>query len=767
MKGFIIYPSYEIINNEAYVYLYGRLENGQSFLAINKFRPYFFIKTSDLNKAKKLAKFKLEETSIVNFEKENVTKIILNVPPEVPKLRDKFLESSIECYEADIRFEYRFLIDKKIQSSLDIEGDYETTDKIDRLYKEPELTPTSCYPKNLKVLSLDIETSIDGKKLYCVSLYSEKYQQSFILSKDKFKNTISCPDEETLLTNFQKAIILEDPDIITGWNVIAFDLFFLSNKFKEYKIPFKIGRDNSNIKLNLEKSFFKDSKAHVSGRVILDGLSLLKSSFIKVKDYKLDTVAQQILKEKKLIKHHDKLKIDQIYKENPKLLLEYNLLDAKLVYDIIHKSHALDLSIQRSMLTGMPLDRVSASIASFDSIYLKKARERNFVVPTGKFSDKPSPITGGYVMESKPGIYDNILVFDFKSLYPSLMRTFNLDPASYLGTKKEKNAIKSPNNVYFRNENGIVPEIIQTLWEERDKAKQQKNELASYAIKILMNSFFGIMASPSCRFFNIDFANAITHFGQYIIKLTAKKIEEQAYDVIYLDTDSNFVNSYAKTEKEAGRIGKEIENYINDFYKKHIKQEYKRQSFLELKFEKNYIKFLMPKIRSGKKGAKKRYAGLIKIDGKEEIETVGIESVRSDWTEASQIFQKEILDRIFHKKEIASFVKKFIQDISEGKYDDKLIYKKQLRKELGAYTKITPQHVFAARQLGDKFQGNIVEYYITTAGPEPKQALKHKIDYGHYIEKQIKPIADMVLIFFDLNFDDLIKGSKQTKLFSY
>ena len=767
MKGFIIYPTYRIVGDKSYVYLFGRLENNQSFLTINELKPYFFIKAKDLKKALKLSKFDHEKTDLTNFQKEPVTKIVIDIPSEIPELRNKFEKNSIECYEADIKFAYRFLIDKKIQGSLEIEGDYETGEKIDRIYKEPELKPADYKPNNLKILSLDIETSIDGKKLYCLSLYSDKYKKSFIVSKEKIKDAISCADEETLLENFSKVISLEDPDIITGWNVIDFDLNFLKEKFNYYKLPFQLGRDNSNSKIKIEKGFFRDSKADLVGRQVLDGLSLLRASFIKVRDYKLDTVASDILGKKKLISYKDKSKIDQIYKEDPEKLMEYNLEDAKLVYEILEKSGTLELSIQRSLLTGMQLDRVSASIASFDSLYLKKARERKLVCQTGKFSEKPSQITGGYVMESKPGIYDNILVFDFKSLYPSLMRTFNLDPSSYLGKKKEKNSVKSPNNVYFRNEQGIVPEIIETLWKEREKARKEKNELARYAIKILMNSFFGIMASPSCRFFNMDFANAITHFGQYIIKLTAKKINEKGYEVIYSDTDSNFVNPNTDSEKEAEEIGKKIEKEINEFYKEFIKREYARDSYLELEFEKNYVRFLMPKIRSGKKGAKKRYAGLVKKDGKEEIKIVGLEAIRGDWTEAAQIFQRELLNKIFHRQEPSEFIKKFVSDLIEGKYDDKLVYRKQIRKELKAYTRITPQHVFAARLLGDKFEGNIVEYYITTNGPEPKQLLKHKLDYDHYINKQIKPIADTVLVFFNLNFEELLKGSKQTKLFGY
>ncbi|MFH1593059.1 MAG: DNA polymerase II [Candidatus Woesearchaeota archaeon] len=766
MKGFIIYPTYRVIDNKAYVYLFGRLENNQSFLTINYSRPYFFIKTKDLKKAQKLDKFDSEKTDLKNLKKEPVTKIILDIPSDVPKLRYLFEESNIECYEADIRFSYRFMIDKKIQGSLEIEGDYESSETVDRIYKEPEISPTDYIPQNLQIVSLDIETSTDGKRLYCLSLYSEKYKKSFIISTKKFPNTISCPDEESLLETFQKALLLEDPDIITGWHVIDFDLNYLKEKFTKYKLPFNLGRDNLNSQIKIQESFFRESKADVSGRQVLDGINLLKTSFIKLRDYKLDTAAIKFLGQKKLIAPEDKSKIDEYYKKDQKLLLDYNLLDSKLVYDILLKSKVLDLTIQRSLLTGMPLDRVSASIASFDSIYLKKARKRKIVVPSGKFSYKPSPITGGFVMESKPGIYDNVLVLDFKSLYPSMMRTFNIDPISFLGKKKEKNAIKAPNNVYFRNGEGILPEIIKTLLEEREKATKAGNKLARQAIKILLLSFWGIVASPSFRFFNMDMANAITTFGQHIIKLTAKKVEELGYEVIYSDTDSVFVNPKTEDENEAEKVGQKIETHITSFYEEHIEKEYKRESCLELEFEKNYLRFLMPKIRGSEKGAKKRYAGLVKKDGKEEVEIVGLEAIRGDWTEAAQIFQKEILDRIFHKKEITSFVKKFINDVLSGDYDDRLVYRKSIRKELGGYTKTTPPHVKAARKL-DKLESNVIEYFITTEGPEPKQKLKHELDYDHYIAKQIKPIAEMVLVFFNLNFEDLVKGSKQTKLFSF
>lgn len=347
------------------------------------------------------------------------------------------------------------------------------------------------------------------------------------------------------------------------------------------------------------------------------------------------------------------------------------------------------------------------------------------------------------------------------------MRTFNIDPYSFR-EKKEKNCIESPNKAYFKNEEGIIPKILERLFKERAKAKQQKKELASQAIKITMNSIFGSIASPASRFFNMKIANAITHFGQSLIKSTAKKIEEEykGVEVIYSDTDSIFVSTSLTSSIEAEKLGRTIESQINTFYKKHIKEIYKRESKLELEFEKNYIKFLMPKIRGGEEGAKKRYAGLLKQDGKEKIDFVGLESARRDWTEASKKFQLELLNRIFHKEEVSEYVKKFVKELKDGMHDDLLIYRKAISKDLKEYTKINPQHVQAAKKL-KKITSNIIEYVITTDGPEPIQNQKHKINYDHYINKQIKPIADSVLCFYNVSFDDLLRSTTQHSLFDF
>ncbi|MBC8500639.1 MAG: DNA polymerase II [Nanoarchaeota archaeon] len=766
MKGFVVYPTYRVVDNKAYVYLFGRLENGESFLTINHYRPYFYIKKKDLNKALKTNTFEYEETDLKNFKEEPVVKIILNIPKNVPEFRKRFEEKDIECYEADIRFAYRFMMDKDIKGSMETKGDFKKGEFVNRIYEEPELSSADWKPK-LKMLSIDIETDRYGKELYSISMFSDNFAKAIIISDKKLKNAICVKNEKKLLEKFKKKLLELDPDIITGWNVIDFDLSKLHDKFKQYNIPFQLGRNDDTCFIKRQESFFRDSTANFAGRMVLDGIHLLKISFVKLVNYKLDTAAEEILREKKLIGYKNKgAEIEEAFKKNPQKLVDYNLKDSKLVTGIIEKTGVLGLTIQRSLLTGIQLDRVKGSISAFDSLYLRDLRKKGYVAPSAKFGERKERIKGGYVMSSKPGIYDYVIVCDFKSLYPSIIRTFNIDPFTYVPDCKGKNLIKAPNGACFRKEHGILSDMIQRLWKARDIIKKKKDATGSYAIKVVMNSMFGVMANPIFRFHSIDMANAITYFAQHFIKQTAKNIGEMGYEVIYGDTDSVFVNLNVKSEKEANKTGLEIQKQINEFFTQHIQKKYGCPSFLELEFEKVYKRFLMPKIRDSEKGSKKRYAGLIVKNGKEKMDFVGLEFVRRDWTELAKKFQLELLEKIFHKKEVAEYVKKFVNDLKKGKYNKLLVYRKAIRKNLNAYIKTTPPHVKAARMLKE-LKSNIIEYVITVNGPEPIELHKSRIDYDHYIEKQLKPLADTVLSFYNTNFDDIVKNSSQKTLFGY
>ncbi len=767
-QGFILYPTYQATADGATVQLTGRLENGATFRADIKQIPYFFIAASDAERAKELTELALEETKLTTLDGAPVKKVTVRIPKDVPPLRKQLEDGGIPCYEADIRFSYRYLIDNGLTASIGIDGQYEKGVHVDRIYKEPRIVRGD-WKGELSVLSFDIETDRKSKELWCVSLVCGKRTERLIVGKE-VKDATSCKTEKELLERLTALVKEIDPDIITGWNVIDFDLQVLEKLYAKYGLPFAWARSDRPCKLRVQKSYMRDSRADIPGRMVLDGLSLLRTSFIKLDSYTLESVAEEVLGDGKIFKGKDRHRdIQAAYKDDPALLLDYNEKDARLVLDILDKSGALALTIKRSLLTGMQLDRVKASIASLDMLYLPRLRKRGHVAPTSGYVTKEERITGGFVMSSKPGVFDYVIVCDFKSLYPSIMRTLNIDPLAYQPAKKqEKSSAKfvvAENGAVFSQEAGILPDILAELWAERDKARAEKDELRRYAIKILMNSFFGVLASPNCRFFSLDMANAITKTGQHLIKTTAEHIREQGYEVIYGDTDSLFIDLKIDDEKQASEIGKTIEKDVNAFLKTYVEDRYKRPSFLELEYEKTYVRFLMPKTRSGE-GSKKRYAGLLVKDGKEDIDFTGLEFVRRDWTDLAKDFQLGILDRVFHRRDPAPFIRSFVEEVRAGKHDDLLVYRKALRKSVEEYTKTTPPHVKAAKLL-DEIRSNIIEYVQTVDGPEPLGKVTHSIDYEHYIDKQLKPIADSILVFYKTSFADVLLGTTQKGLFEF
>lgn len=777
MKAILIDSNYDLKNGQTLVTLHGRLENGQTFSSFNALLPFFFIKLSDQKKAQKyLTNYEVTEAKEKTFLSEKCIKISHKNYLQLNKLSEVLHELEITTYEADIKPHTRFLIDNDLKLFVTIEGEWQPGERVDRIYTNPTLKPTEEYSANLKVLSIDTESDEQGN-LFCIGLYSANYKKCFFITKEKLKDAVTCKDEAECLEKVQQEILKFDPDIITGWNMIDADMVYLQECYKKQKLPFDWSRTGEKPRIRISSNFFRASTCEVAGRQVLDGLALIKDPFIKeapsikfadFDSYTLEDVSQALIKKGKLLKGKGRhAEIIKLYKTDPQKIVDYNLRDCELVYDIIEHTKMLDLIIERSHLTGLHFDRLGGSIAAFDSLYIREAGKKNVVSPTAKYNQKEEKILGGYVLTPEPGIYHNVAVLDFKSLYPSIIRTFNIDPASFR-EHKEKGMIESPNKAYFTNTEGVLPGILTSLHHARERAKKEKRELASYAIKIIMNSFFGVLASPNSRYFNFTLGSAITNFAQMIIKLTAEEIKKKGYEIIYSDTDSVFVLT-KQNEKEATAIAEQLVKFINAFYATYITKNYQRHSVLELETKRIYTGLLFPPLRMQKKdaeetkAAKKRYAGMYHQEGKEQLEIVGLEAVRGDWTTAAQEFQTELLTRLFTNKPYKTFIKDYIAAIRAGKKDELLIYRKSLRKDLTEYTKTTPPHVKAARLL-DTPPTDVVEYYITTAGPEPLQKHTHPLDYDHYITKQIEPIANQALASFNLELKDIVTASKQSTL---
>ena len=353
------------------------------------------------------------------------------------------------------------------------------------------------------------------------------------------------------------------------------------------------------------------------------------------------------------------------------------LRTAYLFGEIFEKAKLIEFAVERARLTGLPLDKIGGSVAAFENQYLPRLHRQGYVAPNLPEDPQGVGSPGGYVMDSAPGFYSNVLVLDFKSLYPSIIRSFMVDPyglaegdrlhqTSQANTPFDENTnydkslfSKGFRGAFFKKEDSILPSLIENLWQARDQAKQDKNDALSQAIKIIMNSFYGVMGTPGCRFFDARLPSSITLRGHNIMLRTRELIEEKGYEVIYGDTDSIFVwlNQSVSIE-EADVIGKELSIFITHWWKIHLEQEYQLQSALELEYETHFSRFLMPTIRGSLQGSKKRYAGLVCQEGfsfnNPDTSTYklifkGLEAVRTDLDTASPRIPKKLIPAYFLK----------------------------------------------------------------------------------------------------------------------
>jgi DNA polymerase-2 len=284
------------------------------------------------------------------------------------------------------------------------------------------------------------------------------------------------------------------------------------------------------------------------------------------------------------------------------------------------------------------------------------------------------------------------------------------------------------------------------------------------AVKILMNSFYGVLGTPSCRFFDPRLANAITEFGRTLLVWARDEFEAAGLRVLYGDTDSLFVAS-GESDPEAARArGRELARWLDRRLADHVRATWGVESRLELEFEKLYTRLFLPPVRGGGAGAMKRYAGRVDDGGECRIEYVGLEVVRRDWTALARRIQRGLYERLFADREVASFLARTVADLRAGRLDDELVYRKALRKRLDSYTATTPPHVAAARKMTGPV-GRTIEYVMTADGPEPTGERRHPYDYEHYVARQIRPVAEPVLSYLQVDFKRAIGDDRQLGLF--
>ncbi|MBA1427507.1 DNA polymerase II [Pseudomonas orientalis] len=715
----------------------------------------------------------LRALQLCDFHHRPVLGLYARQHRQLMDIEKRLRSAGVDVYEGDVRPPERYMMERFITAPVWFGG---TADASGTLL-DAQMKPAPDYRPPLKLVSLDIETTAQGD-LYSIALEGCGERQVYMLGPPNKRDAVDfkleyCDTRAQLLERLNHWLATHDPDAIIGWNVVQFDLRVLHEHAQRLNVPLLLGRGGEAMTWR-EHGSRNHYFAAAAGRLIIDGIEALRSATWSFESFSLENVAQTLLGEGKDIStpYQRMDEINRMFAEDKPALARYNLKDCELVTRIFEKTDLLKFLLERASVTGLPADRNGGSVAAFTHLYMPLMHRQGFVAPN--LGDQPPQASpGGFVMDSRPGLYESVLVLDYKSLYPSIIRSFLIDPVGLIEGLKhpdDSDSVEGFRGARFSRTRHCLPSIVTRVSEGREVAKREHNAPLSQALKIIMNAFYGVLGSSGCRFFDTRLASSITMRGHQIMRQTRELVEAQGYEVIYGDTDSTFVwLGSAHSNEDASRIGQALVQQVNDWWRSHLRTEYGLQSALELQYETHFSRFLMPTIRGAEEGSKKRYAGLVvRGDGSEEMVYKGLETVRSDWSPLARQFQQELYRRIFHRQPHQDYVRDYVRRTLSGEFDDLLIYRKRLRRALHDYERNVPPHVRAAR-LADEYndrlgrprqyqRGGWISYVISVNGPEPLEVRQAPIDYDHYVTRQLQPVADAILPFVNDDFGTLVGG---------
>lgn len=727
--------NYERENDEITVKLFGRTKNGKSITILAKdFLPYFYVTVPPGkigNLAEDIFVIKTEEVNLFLDGKDIVcTKVSIKFPWMVPDFRRRY--SRFTFLAADIPFYQRFIYDNDLGSCVAvygerIENEKYTTDIVGKAEKFENITP---FTPKLKILSFDIENSINTRRIYTICCVIRMLDGG--LKYEEFYDE----DETKIIKNFIKTIKKYDPDVITGYNIDGYDIPLVVERAGFHNInKLGIGRDLGELR-NINGRFWR-----LHGRIIADAWWNAKNE-LRPKKETLNHVAKILLGEEK--KDVNPIKIDEEWENDQKKVVEYCSKDAELALRILEKISVLEKSMDLATVSKLPLDDVLNGRTShlIDSILIREADRANIGVPLTKHKKKSSKIEGGYVFDVEPGLYHWVCVLDFKSMYPSIMISNNI----CFTTLNQNGEIVSPIGARFLKKDlkrGLVPKILESLMRERDDIKKEMKESTNDdeikyldglqdAVKILMNSFYGVFASTFYRFTDQKIGASITAFARENIKNIIKKLQSEGLNVIYSDTDSIFFQSPYKDLDKTIDFGNEISHRFS-----------KEGSILE------FEKILEPFFSHGKK---KRYIGKI-IWPNQDIVIRGYETRRSDSFNLQSNTLKNVFNEVLNDNidGAINVARETITDILQGRVPIESLVISRTCKEFSHYK--NPKSLAAVNtakkmiKLGYNFIPGMKVSWIVTNSKKSPQEVEPYIDGGEFIHNpDWKYYADRVAL---------------------
>ncbi|EIS83285.1 DNA polymerase II, partial [Yersinia pestis PY-72] len=427
--------------------------------------------------------WQLRPLALTDFHQRPVLGLYCTQHRQLIRLEKRLRESGVNVYEGDIRPPERFLMERFITAPVWFSGQENDHGPL----LNTQLKPADDYRPTLKLVSLDIETSEHGE-LYCIGLEGCGQRQVYMLGPPNGETTGTPLDfnleyvasRPLLLEKLNQWLAVHDPDAIIGWNLVQFDLRVLQKHADRYQIPLRFGRGGN--LLEWREHGFKQGHffASAAGRLIIDGIEALKSATWNFPSFSLESVSQTLLGEGKASDspYQRMDEINQRFAHDKPALARYNLKDCELVTRIFAKTELLSFLLERSTVTGLAADRSGGSVAAFTHLYLPRMHRIGYVAPNlGELPEEHSP--GGFVMDSQPGLYDSVLVLDYKSLYPSIIRTFLIDPVGLVAGMQQpdiQHSVPGFRGAWFSREKHCLPAIVNQIWQGREAAKRQQNK---------------------------------------------------------------------------------------------------------------------------------------------------------------------------------------------------------------------------------------------------------------------------------------------------
>ena len=747
-KVFLLNVDYftDPVSDEPILRLYGKTEHGETKVFFQEgFRPYFYLARPSPHDRRLLTMAGAEIGENVELEhyqeKYDCVRVYLRHPKHMPRLREKLINRGRTVFSADILYQLRYLYDKDVGPFVEVEHDkYKNVLDIERC---------ESFDVNLDVLTFDIECSLRTKDMYCIAAQ---------LNNNAGVVFTNANGEARMIEDFVEYIQAVDPDIITGYNSNGFDIPVIMRKAKSLNVDFGIGREGD------EPWMREDNKRRikswfVSGRIFVDTWQQVKQELKPIQE-SLGFVGELLGVGSK--DNVDASRIEEEWKNRRLSVIKYCKKDVKVTYDVFmhDKIASISKAMALSIASDLPLEHSFAPVTSriVDSLLIRRFDKKGFAVPQNTWNNKAKKIKGATVFEVfEPGIYHNVGIFDFKSMYPSVMIKNNICPTTF--TKSETNdSVRSPLGVYFMlDKESIVPKILKSLWEWRDetKLKIEKNgdyfDRLQYSIKVLMNSFYGVMASDFYRFTNPSIGGSITAFARLGIQNVNDELAAREYTVIYGDTDSVFVQL---KDEDPHVLAKELS-----------------ARGLEMELEKILSTFFTH-------GAKKRYAAMVEWP-KEEFYVKGYELKRGD----SFKIQREVLEQslrlILQDKpdDALKLVTEAVRKIKNEEIElEDLIVTKSVKSPSEYVNPDSNAGVQAAAKLQARgypwLPGTKISWVVSNSKQTPMEVepyietadMKVKYDRDYYADRLVRTMSDIAGVF---DWDDmgLRSGTRQLKLF--